>query len=118
MGGNNNLVGGVRRWFKWRSNNTQSSSSSVASGSDEFEQEESELEAIDDLDLTCLNRIRVPHRKMLPLDSHKKVSYFVSLFISKLVTVLGTVLYCLLDLTFKCYIWKNKFCGFFGTLLT
>jgi mitogen-activated protein kinase 8 len=96
MGGNNNLVGGVRRWFKRRSNNTQISSSSsyfpssVASGSDEFEQEDSELEPIDDLDLSCLKKIRVSQRKMLPLDSHKKVPYFVSLFFSKLVTVLGT----------------------------
>lgn len=82
MGGSNNLVGGVRRWFKWRSNNTHIStssyvSSSVASGSDGFEQEDSELEAIDDLDPSCLKIIRVPQRNMLPLDSHKKVSCFV-----------------------------------------
>ncbi|KAF3337551.1 Mitogen-activated protein kinase 12 [Carex littledalei] len=77
MGGSNNLVGGVRRWFKWRSNYPQSSNSSyigssVASGTDEFEQEEAELEVIEDLDLTCLKKIRVPQRKMTPLDSHKK----------------------------------------------
>lgn len=83
MGGSNNLVGGVRRWFKWRSNYPQSSnssyiSSSVASGTDEFEQEEAELEVIEDLDLTCLKKIRVPQRKTTPLDSHKKVSCFRS----------------------------------------
>lgn len=83
MGGNNNLVGGVRRWFKRRSNYPQSSnssyiSSSVASGTDEFEQEEAELEVIEDLDLTCLKKIRVPQRKTTPLDSHKKVSCFRS----------------------------------------
>ncbi|KAJ4757364.1 Mitogen-activated protein kinase [Rhynchospora pubera] len=88
MGGSsNNLVGGVRRWFKWRSNYSQSQShtsassfvsSSAASGSDDFQEsiDEADLaeleEAIDDLDLSCLKTIRVPQRKMTPLDSHRK----------------------------------------------
>ncbi|KAJ3683334.1 hypothetical protein LUZ60_013561 [Juncus effusus] len=75
MGGSNNLVDGVRRWFQRRSGSDRTSAVASEFEPDEAESEveAEEIEAIEELDLDGLKGIRVPKRsKLLPLDLHKK----------------------------------------------
>ncbi|RWW14233.1 hypothetical protein GW17_00022010 [Ensete ventricosum] len=81
------LVDGVRRWFQRRSHRSSAAAASFLLTHDpaydescqeeeeEEEEEEDQLRVVEDLDLSCLPRIRVPKRfKMPPTEQpHKKV---------------------------------------------
>ncbi|XP_020098066.1 mitogen-activated protein kinase 9-like isoform X1 [Ananas comosus] len=84
------LVDGLRRWFQRRSQNPRAAASYASSLSSDRDpaalagvdddgdaapaesEGEGEIEVVEDLDLIGLRIIRVPKRKMAPIDPHKK----------------------------------------------
>ncbi|XP_072983880.1 mitogen-activated protein kinase 9-like isoform X3 [Typha latifolia] len=83
MGGGT-LVDGVRRWFQRRTTDSRTSAASSTTligdrdpeelepDEEEEESREDQLLIVEDLDLVGLRLIRVPKRKMAPIDAHKK----------------------------------------------